>query len=264
LVFAFSRNLDILLAMSRKTKKPSNDRIFVRGGGGPGVPTHRPTNHDDIALLALQLACPKRWEHGENPFFDNLTEVYNLTAITVETRLFSSLIVVGTSSASKNIEALIQPLKVQLYNIIKSAHEKIYFIEHFNLGDPKNLEWDFFLKMSDYCFLQESVHGSALLGYFRLEKTNDEERFATKSVDSMGEGEVAEQDVYLYFQKNNRYIKILKKGEALEKSRKDRLQSRGVTDFYITADQGLETQQRRIRHIILELLEDYATLVNAA
>jgi hypothetical protein len=37
-----------------------------------------------------------------------------------------------------------------------------------------------------------------------------------------------------------------------------------VKDLFITADQGVEMQQRRVRHILLELLEDYATLIDAA
>lgn len=250
--------------MGLKNKKSFTDRIFVKGGGGSVPPSRKATGHDDITLLALQLACPQRWEYGENAKFENVNEVCNLMAVTVETRMFSSLILVGTNGSKKKIESVVTPLTTQLQNIIKSAQEKIYFIEAFSLIDPKQLEWDFFLKMSDYCFMQETPHGEAFMGYFRLEKTNDEERFASKSVETMVEGEVAEQDVYLFFQRNNRYIKILKKGEAVEKKRIDRLQSHGVKDLYITADQGVEMQQRRVRHILLELMEDYSTLINAA
>ncbi len=246
-----------------KTKKSSADRIFVKGGGGP-TPARKPTSHDDVTLLALQLACPQRWEHGENHHFDNLTDLHNLSSIIVETKHFSSLIVVGSNSSNRKLDSVITPLSHQLRNIIRSAHEKVYFIEHFTLTDPTQVEWDFFLKMSDYCFMHETPKGPAFVGYFRLEKTSDEDRFATRSVESMAEGEVAEQDVYLYFQRNNRYIKILKKGEALEKKRYDRLQSGGIKDLYVTADQGVELQQRRVRHILLELLEDYATLIGAA
>ncbi len=252
--------------MRSNSKKSFTDRIFVKGGGGgPQAQTPRKsTSHDDITLLALQLACPQRWEPGENQVFENVHEVFNLTAVAVETRLFSSLILVGTSGSKKEVDAVIPQLISQLNNIIKSAQEKIYFIESFQLTDPTQVDWNFFVKMSDYCFMQETAHGEAFIGYFRLEKTSDEERFASKSVETMVEGEVAEQDVYLFFQRNNRYIKILKKGEAVEKKRIDRLQSRGVKDIYISADQGVEMQQRRVRHILLELLEDYATLIDAA
>lgn len=250
--------------MSGKSRK-TTDRIYVKGGGGPQkAPSRKNASQDDITLLALQLACPQRWEPGENQVFENIHEICNLMAITIETRLFSSLVLVGAGSTRQNVKNVVAGLTTQLQNIIKSAQEKIYFIESFPLVDPSQANWDFFVKMSDYCFMQQTGNGEAFISYFRLEKTNDDERFATKAVENMVDGEVAEQDVYLFFQRNNRYIKILKKGEAVQKNRMERLQSRGVKDLYVSADQGIEVQQRRVRHIILELLEDYATMIDAA
>lgn len=251
--------------MSLRPRKPTSERIYVKGGkGAPSSSQRAQAKNDDITLLALQLACPRRWEITDKSAFENVHELQNIIAITVETKMFSSLVLVGTNSSKYKVDSFIEPLKAQLRNIIKSAHEKLYFIETFHLVDPTTLDWDFFVKMSDYCFLQETPQGEAFVGYFRLEKTEDEDRFASRSMDSMVEGEVAEQDVYLFFGKNNRYIKILNKGESVEKKRIDRLQSKGVKDLYVSADQGVEMQQRRIRRILLELLEDYSTLINAA
>lgn len=246
--------------MSGKAKKkPASDIIYVKGtvDGTPSI--LKPIQHDDITLLALQLSCPMRCESNAK-HFENVHEVTNITAITVETRLFSSLVLLGSGSNKVSFEDTAEMLSTQLRNIIKSAQEKIYFIEHFQLLDPSQLSWDFFVKMSDYCFMQENPKGPAYMGYFRLEKTKDDERFANRSISSMGDGEVAEQDIYLYFAKNNRYIKILNKGEALEKKKKDHLELKGVKDIFVSSDQGVETQQRRVRLILLDLLDDYSTL----
>lgn len=248
--------------MTTKAKKPSAERIYVRGKLGPNQVRKAP-NREDATLLALQLACPKRLEPGEHKAFEDVHEIQNLTAITVETKSFSSLIIVGTNNLKANLASVLKPLTTQLEVIIKSANTKLYFIEMFPLVDPANLEMDFIMKMSDSCFMQETPMGQIFFGYFRLEKVSDEERFANRSVETMDEGEVAETDVYLFFNKNNRYIKILKKGETMAKERLDRLQSRGVTDLFVTADQGVELQRRRVHHILLELLEDYATSLNA-
>lgn len=249
--------------MSGKAKKKPSDTIYVKGAveGSPSL--LKPIQHDDITLLALQLSCPMRWEANAK-LFENVHEVTNITAITVETRMFSSLILLGSSTAKVSFEDVAESLSAQLQNIIKSAQEKIYFIEHFQLLDPSQLSWDFFAKMSDYCFMQENPKGPLYVGYFRLEKTKDDERFANRSIASMAEGEVAEQDVYLYFAKNNRYIKILRKGEALEKKKKDHLELKGVKDLFVSSDQGVETQQRRVRLILLDLIEDYSTLTGAS
>ena len=252
-----------LFSMSIKNKKNDLGRIFVQGGKSQKA-DHKAILQQDVTLLALQLACPQRWEPGGNALFDDTHEIYNLWALTVETKLFSSLIIVGTNSSKKKIDASIKPLKLQLQNIIKSALEKVYFIESFQVSDPQQLEWKFFTKMSDYCFMHETTQGSSFISYFRLEKTNDDDQFSPRSMDSVVDGEIVEQDVYLFFKKNNRYIKVLKKGDAVEKKRMDRLQSKGINDLYITADQGIEIQQRRVRHILLELLDDYAALIGAA
>lgn len=249
--------------MSGKAKKkPNSDMIFVKGAV-VGSPSHlKPVQHDDITLLALQLSCPMRWEANAK-HFENVHEITNITAIAVETRLFSSLIILGSGSTKVSFEDIAKTLSAQLESIIKSAQEKVYFIEHFQLLDPSQLSWDFLVKMSDYCFMQENPKGPTYVGYFRLEKTKDDERFANRSVASMNEGEVAEQDIYLYFAKNNRYIKILKKGETLEKKKKAHLELKGVKDVFVSSDQGVETQQRRVRLILLDLLDDYSTLTGA-
>lgn len=252
--------------MSTKKKRHSEDKIFVKGGGGSAKagPSSVPTaNHDDVTLLALQISCPQRWEPDKHQKFDSIHEIQNLVAITVETKQFSSLIVLGSNSSKNIYTDIAANLSKQLHSIIKSALEKIYFIESFQLVDPSQLDWDFFVKMSDYCFMQETSKGPVFISYFRLEKTNDEERFESRAVSSLVDGEVAEQDIYLFFKKNNRYIKIAKKGDALEKQKMDRLSSGGVTDLYMTSDQGVENQQRRVRHILLELQEDYSTMINA-
>lgn len=250
--------------MSGKAKKkPASDIIFVKGPveGSPSI--LKPIQHDDITLLALQLSCPMRWEANAK-HFENVHEVTNITAITVETRMFSSLILLGSGSNKISFEDIAETLSAQLGSIIKSAQEKIYFIEHFQLLDPSQLSWDFFSKMSDYCFMQENPKGPAYVGYFRLEKTKDDERFANRSISSMSDGEVTEQDIYLYFAKNNRYIKILNKGEALEKKKKDHLELKGVKDVFVSSDQGVETQQRRVRMILLDLLDDYSILTGVS
>lgn len=250
--------------MSGKAKKkPASDIIFVKGPveGSPSI--LKPIQHDDITLLALQLSCPMRWEANAK-HFENVHEVTNITAITVETRMFSSLILLGSGSNKISFEDIAETLSAQLGSIIKSAQEKIYFIEHFQLLDPSQLSWDFFSKMSDYCFMQENPKGPAYVGYFRLEKTKDDERFANRSISSMSDGEVTEQDIYLYFAKNNRYIKILNKGEALEKKKKDHLELKGVKDVFVSSDQGVETQQRRVRLILLDLLDDYSILTGVS
>ncbi len=246
--------------MSGKAKKkPASDIIYVKGSVESSPSILKPIQRDDITLLALQLSCPMRCEANAK-HFENVHEVTNITAITVETRMFSSLILLGSGSNKISFEDTAEALSAQLGSIIKSAQEKIYFIEHFQLLDPSQLSWVFFAKMSDYCFMQENPKGPAYVGYFRLEKTKDDERFANRSISSMSEGEVAEQDIYLYFAKNNRYIKILNKGEALEKKKKDHLELKGVKDVFFSSDQGVETQQRRVRLILLDLLDDYSIL----
>ncbi len=245
-------------------KKASSELIFVKGGD-EGLPTNlKLLQHDDITLLALQLACPIRWEPDTKQRFENIHELLNVVAVTVETRFFSSLILIGSNNSKVSFLDLASDLSKQIGNIIKTAKEKIYFIESFQLLDPAQLEWNFFVKMSDYCFMQETSKGPFFTGYFRLEKTKDDERFTNRTIHSMSEGEVAEQDIYLYFAKNDRYIKILKKGETLEKTKIDRLESRGVKDLYISSDQDIETQQRRVRLILLDLLEDYSSLTGAS
>jgi len=255
---------------AKPKKKSSSDLIFVKGHdenshvrNESGATNLKPIQHDDITLLALQLSCSKRLESSAKQHFENVHEINNIVAITVETRMFSSLILIGSSSSKVTFLDLAAKLSKQLHSIIRSAHEKIYFIEHFQLLNPSQLDWNFFVKMSDYCFMQENSKGPSYVGYFRLEKAKDDERFANRSITSMSDGEVAEQDVYLYFAKNNRYIKILNKGEALEKRKIDQLESKGVKDLYISSDQGIETQQRRVRLILLDLLEDYSTLTSA-
>ncbi len=253
------------MSANNKSKR-FNDRIFVKGGGGgekAPIPSMPSASHDDITLLALQLSCPQRWEPGQHQKFESVHEIQNLVAITVETRHFSSLIVLGSNNSKNIFTDLATTISKQLHSIIKSAQEKIYFIEVFRLIDPTQLPWDFFVKMSDFCFMQENPKGPVFCGYFRLEKTNDDERFESRAVQTLVEGEVLEQDVYLYFKKNNRYIKIAKKGEPVQQKQIDRLSSGGVTDLYMTADQGIETQQRRVRLILLELQEDYSLMVNA-
>jgi len=249
---------------SKPKKKPTSDLIFVKGSVEGSPSNLKPVQHDDITLLALQLSCPQRWEPSAKQKFENVHEISNLIAMTVETRMFSSLIILGSAHNKTNFDSFAANLSKQLLNIIKSAQEKIYFIEYFQLSDPAPLEWDFFVKMSDYCFMNETPKGPAYIGYFRLEKANDEERFSNRPISSMVEGEVVEQDVYLHFAKNNRYIKILKKGESFEKNKIDRLESKGVKDLYVSSDQGVEAQQRRVRLILLDLLDDYSTLVGAS
>ena len=249
--------------MNSKNKKIDSGRIFVKGGASQKA-DHKAALQQDVTLLALQLACPKRWEHGQNNLLDDIQEIHNLWALTIETKLFSSLIIIGTNNSKKKIDAIIKPLRIQLQNIIKSAQEKVYFIESFQVSDPQQLEWKFFTKMSDYCFLQETAQGASFISYFRLEKTNDDDQFSQRSMNSVVDGEIVDQDVYLFFKKNNRYIKVLKKGDTIEKKRMDRLQSKGVNELFITSDQGIEIQQRRVRNILFELLEDYAALINAA
>lgn len=248
--------------MALKKQKPNVDKIYVTGRAGVGQ--HKKSSaREDVILLALQLACVSRIEPGESIIFDNTSEIHNLTAITVETKNFSSLIIVGVDDPKVDVTFLLEPLVNQLRSIIKSSKTKLYFIETFPLIEFVTLEWRFVDAMSDFCFLQETPAGNAYFGYFRLEKLSDEDRFASRSVESMNESEVAEQDVYLYFKKNNRYIKILKKGDSLEKERHSRLQSKGVTNLYVSADQSVEMQRRRIQHVLFELLNDYSSKHNA-
>ena len=249
--------------MSAKSKKASAERIYVRGKSGPSQVRKAP-NRTDATLLALQLAFPERLEPGEHKAFEESREIHQLTAVTIETKNFSSLLLIGSDNPRVNLHPFFKPLVQKLENIIRSANSKLYFIEYFSLNDPDHVDLDFLVKMGDSCFLEETPHGNAFFGYFRLEKVSDEDRFASRSVDTLEAGEVAEHDVYLFFNKNNRYIKILNKGETLEQERKDRLQSRGVVDLFVSADQGVELQRRRVHHILLELLEDYATNTNGA
>lgn len=248
--------------MTTKPKKTYAEKIYVRGKG-EAPQSRKPQGRDDISLLALQIVCPERFEPGEHSSFEDTHEIYNITAIVIETKSFSSLVLVGSDFPKNDLSSLFSPFVEQLKGVIKSSGAKLYFVENFKLGDPAHLELNFLLKMSDYTFMQETPHGCAFYGYFRLEKVTDEERFASRSVASLDDDEVAEHDVYLYFKKNNRYIKIVKKGESLEKHRRDRLQSKGVDELHFTADQGIENQRRRVHHLIHQLLDEYATLDNA-
>jgi hypothetical protein len=248
--------------MTAKPKKIVSDKIYVRGKGGAS-PSRKEPVREDVSLLALQMVCTERFEPGEHTSFEDTHEIYNITAIIIETKNFSSLVLVGSDFPKNNLNPLFAPMVKQIQDLIKSSGAKLYFVENFQLVDPNHLELNFLMKMSNYCFMQETPQGCAFYGYFRLEKLGDDERFAGRSAATLGDDEVVEHDVYLHFKKNNRYIKILKKGESLEKHRRDRFEAKGVTEFFFTADQGVEVQRRRVHHILHQLLDEYASLDNA-
>ncbi|MEY4615286.1 MAG: hypothetical protein RJB66_246 [Pseudomonadota bacterium] len=248
--------------MTGKSKKGYSEKIYVRGKGSSSQ-GRQTQMRDDVSLLALQMVCTERFEAGEHVSFEDTHEIYNITGIVIETQNFSSLILVGSDFPKNNLKPIFEPLLKQLQNVIKSSGAKLYFIENFQMNDPTHLELNFLVKMSNYCFMQETSHGCAFYGYFRLEKMADDDRFASRSVETISPDEVAEQDIYLHFKKNNRFIKIVKKGESLEKHRRDRLELKGITDLFFTADQGVDVQRRRVHHIILQLLEEFALLDNA-
>jgi hypothetical protein len=245
--------------MNVKNKKPfQSDRIFVKGK----QQTKKSQSLDDIGLLALQISCPYRTEIKIEDLSGDMEHIGEFYCVNIETRSTSAIIFIGTYD-DISIDEIIKKLYDQIYNVIKSANEKIYFLDVLKINVEPVPFVDILANFGQYTFLWQLPTADMIVSYVKLEKKVDSERFESVGMEQINES-VSETDLYLHFPKNNRYIHYLKKGNKLEKNRKDRLNQRGISKLFTPKDQPANKQKKRAETVISDLHKKYLNIKKSA
>jgi hypothetical protein len=244
--------------MNIKNKKSlKSEKIFVKG-------KHQVKKNnalDDVGLLALQITCPFRSEIKVEDLSGDMDPIGEFYCINLETRTTSAIIYIATYD-DVEIEESVKKLQDQILNVIKSASEKIYFLDVIRMNINPVHFVDLLANFADYTFLWQMPTVEMIVGYVKLEKKSDAERFEPVNLDHILDV-FSETDLYLHFPKNNRYIHYLKKGNKLEKSRKERLDQRGVKNLFLPKDQPAKKQKLRAEAVIVDLHQKYLNLKKA-
>jgi hypothetical protein len=239
--------------MSTKIKKPyQSDKIFVKGK----QQAKKAVSMDDIGLLALQISCPYRSEIKSDDLSGNSEPLGDFFCINIETRTTSAIVFIGTYDDIE-VDEVVNRLKDQMFNVIKSSNEKIYFIEVVKIKMTPVPFVEILTHFGEYTFLWQMPNVDMVVSYIKLEKKMDSEKFESVDLNKLGE-EVSQVDLYLHFPRNNRYIHYVKKGVKLEKIRKDRLTQKGVKNLFSPKDQPLDRQRKRSEAAINNLLARFA------
>jgi hypothetical protein len=244
--------------MNIKNKKiAQSDRIFVKSK----VAAKKSSTLDDIGLLALQISCTQREEIKAEDLSDDLEPLDKFFCINMETRTNSAVVFIANYDGIELTE-VIKRLHNQIYNVMKSAHEKIYILDIIEMNIPPVPFVNMFAHFGEHTFLWRTQNLDVVVSYVKLKKNPDAERFESINMDKVDEG-IAPTDLYLHFPKNNRYVHYLKKGTKLEKQRRDRLHQRGIKKLFMPKDQDLDKQKLRVEAVIADFYNKYLALKKA-
>jgi hypothetical protein len=238
--------------MSAKGKKTfQSDRIFVKSK----QQAKKPQTMDDIGLLALQISCPFRSEIKIEDLGGDMESLGEFFCINIETRSTSAIVFIGTYD-DVELDEIIKKLHDQVFNVIKSANEKIYFLDIVKMSVEPVPFVDMLANFGDYTFLWQMPNVDVVVSYVKLQKKHDTEKFDSVGMDEIKDSP-AETDFYLHFPRNNRYVHYLKKGNKLEKSRRERLDQKGVKKLFTPKDQPANKQKLRVEAVIADLHEKF-------
>jgi hypothetical protein len=236
---------------AKKSSLSTLDKVYVTNKySKPNI------DENDLLLLAIKLSCQKRTELIYNPSLKSQAKVNSLQCISVETKNHSAIIFMGTNTGA-NTDLFAQQLTEKLKAVLKSAHEKIYFVDMFTI-EITNLSLHAFLAaMGHYTFSTLGAGLEVVVAFYKNEKQNDNNRFMPVSLELISDNDPSQNDLYLYLKRNNRYIKYIIQGRPLTKRIRDRLIRRGIRDLYMQVDQSLNIQQQKAEELINSLLKDF-------
>jgi hypothetical protein len=238
--------------MNAKAKNPfQSDKIFVKNK----AVVNKSSSRDDLGILALQIACPFRTEIKVEDISANIAPLGKFVCLNLETRFSSGIIFVGTYDDIA-IDDLVKKLRDQVYSVIKSANEKIYFLDIIEIEMEPVPFIEILTNVGDCVFLWQLPKVDVIVGYVKLQKKDDHERFESINIEEI-ENRISDSDLYLYFKKNNRFVHYLKKGGKLDNQRRERLNKRGINNLFVSKDQPFSIQKLRVQSIIEDLLNKY-------
>lgn len=237
----------------KKQTAPTTDRIYVTGKVKP-----RALPSDDIMGLAIKLANPAREELEYTPQLKSLEKVNFVEVLNLETKKYSGFMLAYANSPGAAQRYLEKHMAEKLSGVLRSAGEKIYFMQYLKVQLEAPLAVEAFMAVqSGLSFYTSFQNTKVALAYFQKPKQKDEDRFLPLSLDLIGEGEKLENDMFLHFKRNNRYVKYVKKGGELDAKSREKLQKKGFTDLYIQSDQPLSIQEQLIQENLTELIRDF-------
>jgi hypothetical protein len=213
-------------------------------------------DQNDMLLLAIKMSCQKRTELIYSPVLKGQAKVNNLQCISVETKNHSAILFIGSTSGA-NIKLFSNQFGDKLKAVLKSAHEKVYFVEKFTIDIAGLPLYAFLAAMGSYTFSTQYGGKELICSYFKNEKQNDNNRFTPISLEIVSDKDPVQNDLYLYLKRNNRYIKYVKQGQSLSPQIRDRFLRRGIHDLYMQTDQELNIQQQKATELIESLLKDF-------
>ncbi len=243
--------------MGKKSLKSlQNDKIFVTGK----FPTKKHfSSQEDIGLLSLQLACPKRTEISALDVANDQTLIENFYCLLLETKQISSLIFFATID-ELDIKMLMKQLSEQIQSILKSSSEKILFVDFIEIHKEKFPYLELMVNFADVSFVWESPKAEILVNYFKLPKVSDKDRYDSIKLDDIESNTPVPTDMFLFFPRNNRYIHYVKKGGSLEEHRRQKLERKGINRFFTPKGQLKSDQNKRVNFFIENLLRKYADI----
>lgn len=237
---------------AKKSSLSSVDTVYVTNKySKPNI------DENDLMILAIKLGCQKRADLTYHPNLKSKSKVNSLQCISVETKNHSAILIIGTNCGA-NSELFAKQFTENIKAILKSVHEKVYFVITFTI-DINNLPLHAFLAaMGHYTFTTQGVGGLELVvAFHKNEKQNDNNRFKPIALELISDTEPSPNDFYLYLKRNNRYIKYVPQGFPLTKRIRDRLLRRGINDLYMQTDLSLDIQQQKVEELINSLLKDF-------
>jgi hypothetical protein len=217
---------------------------------------------EDPILMALKLALSQRKDLAYEPSLKSLEKAEKVWAITLETKNHSALLFVHPQGQLENhkINLVLEGLRDKLFGIIRSTHEKIYFMDVLNITIEKTPLEAVLAACADYCFMSPFPGFQANVGLFKMDKLKDEDRFLPMSLELIDVETPVDNDLYLRMRRNNRYIKYVKKGGRIERRQHDRLTKKGVKDLYIPSDRPVNIQAQKVMNYFSEILKEFHRL----